>query len=97
MARGREQSRAAVDYAARSGEALSFITDAVSRINDMSAQISAAAEQQYRTAEEVNRNVVAIADLAGQTAGGAEQTTVASREVARRVVELRQVVAQFRI
>lgn len=97
MARGREQSRAAVEYAGRSGEALSFITDAVSRINDMSTQISAAAEQQYRTAEEVNRNVVAIADLANQTAGSAEQTTVASREVARRVVVLRQVVAQFRI
>ncbi|HEX4881085.1 MAG TPA: methyl-accepting chemotaxis protein [Porticoccaceae bacterium] len=97
MDRSREQSRAAVDHAAQSGEALSFIAQAVGRINDMSTQISAAAEQQHRTAEEVNRNVVSIADLASQTAGGAEQTTAASREVARRVMELRNVVAQFKI
>ena len=97
MEQSREQSQSAVEYAARSGEALRTISDAVQQINQMSAQIASAAEQQRAVSEEINRNIVAINDMSSQTAAGAEETAGASQELARMATELQDMVRQFKV
>ena len=97
MEQSREQSQSAVEYAARSGEALRTISDAVQQINQMSAQIASAAEQQRAVSEEINRNIVAINDMSSQTAAGAEETAGASQELARMATELQDMARQFKV
>jgi methyl-accepting chemotaxis protein len=97
MAKSQEESQAAVAHATESGAALSAIAEAVARINDMSALISTAAEQQSCTSEEINHNVVRISEMATQTAVGAAQTSGTVREVTRMTGDLQQLVAQFKV
>ena len=97
MAKSQDESQAAVAHATESGVALGAIAEAVARINDMSALISTAAEQQSSTSEEINRNVVRISEMAAQTAAGAVQTSDTVREVTRMAGDLRQLVAQFKV
>ena len=97
MDQSREQSQFAVEYAARSGEALRTISDAVQKINQMSAQIASAAEEQRAVSEEINRNIVAINDMSSETASGAEETATASQELARMATELQDLVMQFKV
>jgi methyl-accepting chemotaxis protein len=97
MAKSQEESHAAVAHATESGSALNAIAEAVARINDMSALISTAAEQQSCTSEEINRNVVRISEMAAETAAGAVQTSDTVRKVTRMTGDLQQLVAQFKV
>ncbi len=97
MEMSREKSRSAVDYAAQSGEALRTISEAVRRINEMSAQIASAAEEQRAVSEEINQNIVRINDMANETTSGAEETATASRDLARMASGLKDLVAQFKV
>ncbi|MGE3296884.1 MAG: methyl-accepting chemotaxis protein [Porticoccaceae bacterium] len=97
MAKSQEESHAAVAHATESGSALNAIAEAVARINDMSALISTAAEQQCCTSEEINRNVVRISEMAAETAAGAVQTSDTVQEVTRITGDLQQLVAQFKV
>jgi len=97
MRQSQALSGSAVDYAARSGEALKAIAEAVGRITDMSGQIATAAEEQSAVAEEINRNVVRINDMASQTARGAEETARASEELAQMAGNLKGLVARFQV
>lgn len=49
-------------------EQITGIAEIINHTKDMNLQIATAAEQQSQTAEEINRNIVAIADYADQTA-----------------------------
>ena len=97
MEKSREQSQSAVDYAGHSGQALGTISEAVQQINQMSAQIASAAEEQRAVSEEINRNIVAINDMSMETASGAEETAAASQDLARMATELQSLVKQFKI
>ena len=79
----------------RTGETLQAITGAVAQIRDMSSQIAAAAEQQGRTAESINRNVTEINEVTRDSSEGAAQTATASQELARLAINLQQQVSQF--
>jgi len=95
MEKSREQSKAAVDYASQSGNALGLIAGAVGAISQMSAQIASAAEEQSAVSEEVNRNIVKINDMSAETSTGATQTAQASQELAVMAAQMRGLVAQF--
>ncbi len=97
METSREQSQSVVEYAARSGQALATISEAVRSINEMSTHIASAAEEQRAVSEEINRNIIAINDMAEQTAAGAEETSSTSQELARMASELQGLVMQFKV
>lgn len=90
------QTESAVDYASQSGLALKTIASAVEKINQMSAQIASAAEEQSSVSEEINRNIVSINDMSNQTADGAAQTSTASDELAQMAGNLQGLVAHFK-
>ncbi|MDJ0741006.1 MAG: methyl-accepting chemotaxis protein [Gammaproteobacteria bacterium] len=79
------------------GDALEAITQAVSRISEMNAQIANAAAEQGRVAEEINRNVLNIAGVAEQTVVGAGQSTAANQRITDLTGELQQLVRSFRL
>ncbi len=93
----RDETRAVVEQASQAGQTLATISEAVSRINDMSTQIASAAEQQNAVADEINRNIVNITQIAEQTSSGAKQTSGASEDLARLAASLQSLVGQFRV
>ncbi|MBI1424865.1 MAG: hypothetical protein GC149_15570 [Gammaproteobacteria bacterium] len=71
--------------------ALNEIFNAVSIINDMNAQIATAAEEQSQVANEINRNINAIAQIAEQTtqdAGESRNTSVLLADISQKIQQL---------
>ncbi len=97
MAKGREQAEVSVEQAAKAGESLRAITDAVATINDMNNQISSAACEQGSVAHEINQNISAISSIGEQTSLGAQQTATASQEMAQLAVQLQALVGRFKV
>lgn len=97
MDQSREEAKSAVEFATQTGTALTTITQAVEKINEMSSQIASAAEEQGSVAEEINRNIVRINDMSNQTADGASETATASQNLAHMATELQGLVAQFTV
>lgn len=96
MASSREQARAVVEKATLAGQSLQTIETSVAQIDDMSAQIATAAEEQTAVAEDMNQNIIRISDMATQNATGAEQTAQAGAELSAMSVELKNLVAKFK-
>jgi len=97
MSKSREEAQAVVEQATKAGASLSTISEAVERINDMSAQIASAAEEQGATAEEINRNITIISEMSSETSTGAQQTAAASADLARLGSELQGLVGRFKV
>jgi methyl-accepting chemotaxis protein len=97
MSSSREKAQATVEQSAKAGLSLESITEMVSRISDMNAQIASAAEEQSAVAEEVNRNIVAISQVSEQTAQNSVQMTSSSEGVAKLASHLHGLVARFKI
>jgi len=97
MVRGRSQTQASVEQAARAGGSLESIAAAVSRITDMNAQIASAAEEQSAVVEDISRNIVEISRIGAQTAAGAHQTASASVDLTRLAGQLQALVGRFRL
>ncbi|WP_422126813.1 methyl-accepting chemotaxis protein [Thioalkalivibrio sulfidiphilus] len=88
MESSRNQARKGVEQAEEAGQSLDRIAEAVTRINDMNAQIATAVEEQSAVAEEINRNVVNIRDvaennneIAGRTEASSERLVSLSRDL----------------
>ncbi|MGN5138581.1 hypothetical protein ACTG15_10945 [Aeromonas sp. 164P] len=59
----RNVSEQAVNQAAGTGETLTAIVEAITRVADMNNHIATAAGQQAQVAEETNRNVMEVASI----------------------------------
>ncbi|SNC74707.1 methyl-accepting chemotaxis protein [Marinobacter sp. es.048] len=97
MGHSREVSDMSVQQAAKAGDSLKSITNAVTTIRNMNLQIATAAEEQTSVAEEINRNVVKINDIGNQSAEGAGQTHLASESLSELANELQQLLQKFKI
>ncbi|WP_339468500.1 MULTISPECIES: methyl-accepting chemotaxis protein [unclassified Pseudomonas] len=86
-----------VQHAAKAGEALETITQAVSVINDMNTQIASAAEEQSAVAEDINRNVINIGQVANEVAGGADESSAASADLTKLAEQQRRLINQFKV
>jgi len=96
METGRSKAKQGVEQTVKGTASLESIIQAVGVINDMSAQIASAAEEQSSVSEEMTRSITAINDLTSETTDGALQTTQASQEVARLATALQDMVRRFR-
>jgi methyl-accepting chemotaxis protein len=65
---GSTKARQSVDQAAGVDQALTDTSDSVQRINDMTAQIATACEEQSSVTEEIARNISDIRDLSNEAA-----------------------------
>jgi len=85
------------DLVERAAESLAMIAGSVASINDMSAMIASAAEEQSAVAAEMQSNMNNIREVADRSADGAQQTAQASEELARLASEQEALMAQFRM
>jgi methyl-accepting chemotaxis protein len=97
MEQGHDRVSNGVEQTEAVRAALAEIGTAVSRINEMSTQIAAAAEEQSVVAEEVNGNLHNISNVGTETAHGSRETQDASRMLAQLSVDLKNRVDQFKV
>ncbi len=97
MNQSQEQAQSAVEQASAAGNSLATIAKTVGQINEMSAQIADAAEEQSAVSEEISRNIVKINTMSAKTATDAKQSAQASQDLAVMASQLQGLVGQFRI
>jgi methyl-accepting chemotaxis protein len=95
--KGRTRATAGVSQAAKAGESLDSIAEAVSVINDLNTQIATATEEQSTVATNVNRNIDNITEVVKQTLMGSRQTAVANNELLKLAAQLEDLIGQFRV
>jgi methyl-accepting chemotaxis protein len=92
-------------------EAIGIISGIIGRVNDISATIATAVEEQSATTSEMSRNVAeaakgsgevsknitGVAEAAQSTSSGATESQKAAEHLAEMSTELRELVAQFRV
>ncbi|UZJ62533.1 methyl-accepting chemotaxis protein [Pseudomonas sp. KU26590] len=86
-----------VELSRQAEQALVEITHSISTIEQMSQQISAAAEQQSAVTDEINRSVISVRDVADQSATATEQSAASTLELARLGNTLQTMVARFKV
>ncbi|QQQ52308.1 methyl-accepting chemotaxis protein [Pseudomonas syringae] len=92
-----QRTEGTVVLARQAEQALVEINQSIGTIEQMSQQISAAAEQQSAVTEEINRSVLSVRDIADQSASATEQSAASTVELARLGSDLQAMVARFKI
>jgi methyl-accepting chemotaxis protein len=94
---GSSKARQSVEQAAGVDQALADTSDSVQRINDMTAQIATACEEQSSVTEEIARNISDIRDLSNEAAQTSEQSARASQRLSELSQGLSTLVGRFRV
>jgi len=97
MKQSQQSATDSVEKAQEAGQSLETITDAVKTINDMSAQIATAAEEQSAVSEEINRNITNISMATDQTLSATKETSQTNSELSDSIQRLNTMVKQFGI
>ncbi len=97
MNEGRESAKTSVEKAACAGQALDTITAMISKMDEMSAAISSAANQQSQVAEDINRGIVNISQVAEHTADGARETSQAVETMSTLSLQLQEAASKFKV
>ena len=97
MVNGHQVAQNSVAVAAEAGTSLESIAEGMTRLNDMSTQIAAAAEQQALVTTEIDKNITNISEIADDTADGAEQTASRSKALKDLSDHLQQLVSRFKV
>ncbi|AKF45270.1 Methyl-accepting chemotaxis protein [Pseudomonas syringae pv. apii] len=92
-----QRTEGTVVLARQAEQALVEINQSIGTIEQMSQQISTAAEQQSAVTEEINRSVLSVRDIADQSASATEQSAASTVELARLGSDLQSMVARFKI
>ena len=93
--RGQAMSADSVASVQAVQHALSGISEAVSRITDMSQSMASASEEQSDVAESINQQINRIAQLCDQSAGQAQQGSTISRELEEMAQYLHSLAERF--
>ncbi len=97
MTEGQEKAKQSVEKAASAGNALDSITAMISTMDEMSAAISNATNEQSTVAEDVNRGIVRISEIADQAAQGGRQALAAIETLQQISVQLQDAAAKFKV
>jgi len=97
MDESRSQADSTRATAARAGEVLNSITQAVMSINDMNTLIASAAEEQNAVAEEINRNIVNISHGSDTAAEAAQRSAIASEDLRNLAEELKHAISSIKL
>lgn len=81
----------------RAGAALDSITAMITTMDEMSAAISSAANEQSSVAEDINRGIVNISQIAEHTAEGARETSAAVETMASLSSQLQEAASKFKV
>ncbi len=94
---GSSKARQSVEQAAGVDQALADTSDSVQRINDMTAQIATACDEQSCVTEEIARNINEIRDISNEAAQTSEQSAQASQHLSELSHGLSKLVGRFSV
>ncbi|MFK8067264.1 MAG: methyl-accepting chemotaxis protein [Gammaproteobacteria bacterium] len=94
---GKQQAIISVDQARATGLALSGIESKVSDLENITTQISVAANEQGTVAEEINRSLFSINNISEQNAEVANQLSSESQSLANLSEELKTNIIRFKV
>lgn len=97
MQQSRESAGKTAEDAHAANQTLERIREAIQRINDMTLQIAAAAEQQSVTSEEINRNTTTIRDISLAVSGSADQQVLQCSQMVEQVGQQDRLLSRFKI
>jgi len=97
MEEGRGRAKTSVEKAASAGVALDSITAMITKMDEMSAAISSAANEQSTVAEDINRGIVNISQVAEHTAEGARETSAAVDTMSALSAQLQEAASKFKV
>jgi methyl-accepting chemotaxis protein len=97
MGNTRQSCQDAAENTSKVNASLDLMAGEVVEINDLISHIATAAEQQSAVAEEINRNMSAIAEVITQLKGNGELTVDSSTSMQRTYDRLREIVGHFRL
>ncbi|MCS3457086.1 methyl-accepting chemotaxis protein [Aeromonas sp. BIGb0405] len=97
MSMTRQRCQSAAENTTRVNESLDTMMGEVVEINGLITHIATAAEQQSAVAEEINRNMSAIAEVIRQLKGNGEATVASSGAMKQTYDRLGRIVAHFRL
>jgi len=97
MNEGRESAKMSVEKAASASVALDTITTMITKMDEMSAAISSAANEQSSVAEDINRGIVNISQIADQTADGGREALTAVDAMSELSAQLQDAAAKFKV
>ncbi|UQW73927.1 methyl-accepting chemotaxis protein [Pseudomonas avellanae] len=96
MVSSRERTLGTVELAQKAEQAITQINHSIGTIQEVSLQISTAAEQQSAVAEEINRSILSVRDVADQSAIASEQSATATIELASLGHDLQKMTSHFK-
>lgn len=94
--RSRQATDAIIDTTNEAKTSLADIVGAIDTINDKSAQVASAAEEQAVATQEIDRSIVAISTMATNSSENAQNASAATAELARLGEGLRGLVMRFK-
>ncbi|WP_439842570.1 methyl-accepting chemotaxis protein [Aeromonas taiwanensis] len=97
MGNTRQSCQDAAENTGKVNASLDLMAGEVVEINDLISHIATAAEQQSAVAEEINRNMSAIAEVITQLKGNGERTVHGSNAMQHTYDRLREIVGHFRL
>jgi len=97
MNEGRESAKMSVEKAASASVALDTITTMITTMDEMSAAISSAANEQSSVAEDINRGIVNISQISDQTAEGGRESLTAVDAMSELSSQLQDAAAKFKV
>ena len=96
MEKSRERAENSVQLAGEVSDQLSEIATAAAKVNTMNGEIAAAADEQGRVVEEVNRNLAKIHEMTQASAEGGDQVNEQLITLQQLAGKLREVVGHFK-
>ncbi|MDX7900736.1 methyl-accepting chemotaxis protein [Aeromonas media] len=97
MGNTKQSCQDAAENTSKVNASLDLMAGEVVEINDLISHIATAAEQQSAVAEEINRNMSAIAEVITQLKGNGERTVESSTSMQHTYDRLREIVGHFRL
>ncbi|HDX8442762.1 methyl-accepting chemotaxis protein [Aeromonas hydrophila] len=97
MSNTKQSCQGAAENTTRVNESLDLMAGEVVEINDLISHIATAAEQQSAVAEEINRNMSAIAEVIRLLTHNGEETVASSAAMQQTYDRLREIVGHFRL
>lgn len=97
MSKSAENSNDAVLKVDATGQSLIAITDAISSINNMIAQIATASEQQHQVSDNINVRVANIVESLSQTEAASNLSTTDSQRLVEFAEALQEQAGQFKL
>ncbi|AHE51427.1 methyl-accepting chemotaxis protein [Aeromonas hydrophila 4AK4] len=97
MGNTRQSCQDAAENTSKVNASLDLMAGEVVEINDLISHIATAAEEQSAVAEEINRNMSAIAEVITQLKGNGERTVESSTSMQHTYDRLREIVGHFRL